>query len=295
MTHPSAVRAAEERWVAAAPGVRLWAEATGDPGAPPFLLVMGANASGLAWPDALVARLAEHNRVIRYDHRDTGRSTRAFATDPYAIAALAGDALAVLDAFGAERAHVAGMSLGGLLVQLLLLDAPERLHTATVFSTGPLHTPGTPELPGPTDEVMAMWQHLGEPRDREAEVAFNVEHWRLLSGGGPFEPEEFRALERRIRDHAGTDAPTVAHALADPSNLDRGAELAGVTTPTLVIEAPLDPVYPPPNAGELARRIPGARLVTIPGMGHALPSRLIPQIADAMLSRSMRGEPAQRP
>jgi len=140
-----------------------------------------------------------------------------------------------------------------------------------------------------------MWQHLGEPRDREAEVAFNVAHWRLMSGGGPFEPEEFRALEERIRDHAGTDEPTVAHALADASNLERGAELAATTTPALVLEAPLDPVYPPPNAPALAARIPGAELVTIDGMGHALPSPLLPEIAGAILSRSMRGEPAPRP
>ena len=285
----------DERLVEVAPGIRLWAESTGDPDAPPFLLIMGANASGLAWPDALVARLAEHHRVIRYDHRDTGRSTRAFATRPYPITALAHDALAVLDGFGAERAHVAGMSLGGLLVQLLMLDAPERLLTATMFCTGPLQTPGEPELPGPSPEVMAMWQHLGEPRDREAEVAFNVAHWRLMSGGGPFEPEEFRALEERIRDHAGTDDPTVAHALADASNLERGAELAATTTPALVLEAPLDPVYPPPNAPALAARIPGAELVTIDGMGHALPSPLLPEIAGAILSRSMRGEPAPRP
>ena len=279
----------EARYVDVAPGIRLWADVTGYPDASPLLLVMGANAAGLAWPDELVARLAERHRVIRYDHRDTGRSTRAFADRPYPITQLADDAVAVLDGFGAGRAHVVGMSLGGILAQLLLLDAPERLRSATLFCTGALAVPGAPEPPGPTPEVLELWQHLGEPRDRAAEVAFNVEHWRLLSGaarGGPFEEAEFRALEERIRDHAGHDEPTVAHALADPSNLARGHELARVRTPTLVIDAPLDPVFPPPNAPHLAALIPAARLVTIPRMGHALPSALIPALADAILAHT---------
>src|SRR4029079_6595022 len=102
---------------------------------PPVLRVRGANGSGLGWPDELVARLAQHHRVVRYDHRDTGRSTRAFVERPYALRALAGDAVAVRDALGIERAHVVGMSLGGTLVQLLLLDHPERLLSATLWGT----------------------------------------------------------------------------------------------------------------------------------------------------------------
>ena len=95
------------------------------------MLIMGANASGVAWPDTLVDRLAARHRVIRYDHRDTGRSTRAFAAHPYAIRDLAGDAIAVLDALGINRAHVVGMSMGGTLVQLLLVEsgcAARRVH-----------------------------------------------------------------------------------------------------------------------------------------------------------------------
>src|SRR4051812_19071187 len=115
----SPARPYEQRFIDAVSGVRLWADATGDRDATPLLLIMGANASGPAWPDALVARLAERHRVLRYDHRDTGRSTRAFAERPYAILDLAADALAVLEGFGVDSAHVVGMSLGGMLAQLL--------------------------------------------------------------------------------------------------------------------------------------------------------------------------------
>jgi pimeloyl-ACP methyl ester carboxylesterase len=153
------------------------------------------------------------------------------------------------------------MSLGGTLLQLLLLDAPDRLLSATLFSTGALAgdpaLPGEDELPGPSEDVLAMWQHLGESRTREQEIAFNLEHWRLLSGagaGGHFDPDEFRALEERVRAHAGHDEPIAAHALADQSGLARGRELAGVETPTLVVDAPLDPVFPPPHAEHLGGR-----------------------------------------
>ena len=253
MTRPPA-RPYEQRFIDAAPGFRLWADATGDRDATALLLIMGANASGLAWPDALVARLAERHRVLRYDHRDTGRSTRAFAERPYPILDLAADALAVLDGFGVDGAHVVGMSLGGMLAQLLLLDAPERVRSATVFSTGALEIDppeaGAAEPPGPSHEILAMWQQLGEPRDRAAEVAFNVEHWRLLSGaerGGEFEESEFRAARgahprprgaRRSdrRAHAGgclqPRPGSGARASADADADHRGAAGPGVPAAT---------------------------------------------------------------
>jgi pimeloyl-ACP methyl ester carboxylesterase len=283
----------DERFIEAEPGIRLWADATGQPDAPALLLVIGANASGIVWPETLVAQLAEHHRVIRYDHRDTGRSTRAFAKRPYPITQLAGDTLTVLDGFGVDRTHLVGMSLGGTLVQLLLLDAPDRVRTATLLCTGALGgdppLPGEPELPGPSPELVAMWRYLGEARSRDEEIAFNLDHWRLLSGatrGGHFDREEFRALEERVRAHTGHDDPIAAHALADQSALDRGRELARVTTPTLVIDAPLDPVFPPPHAEHLASLIPTARHATIPAMGHALPASILPDLADAIVAHT---------
>ena len=299
MTATATRRHHEERLIEAEPGTTLWADASGQPDAPALMLVMGANASGIAWPEALVASLAEHYRVIRYDHRDTGRSTRAFADRPYSITQLARDALAILDGFGVDRAHLVGMSLGGTLIQLLLLDAPDRFLTATLFCTGALGgnppLPGEADLAGPSPEVLAMWQHLGEARSREEEIAFNLTHWRLLSGasrGGHFDPEEFRALEVRVRAHTGHDDPIAAHALADQAGLDRGRELARVTTPTLVIDAPLDPVYPPPHAEHLAAAIPTARRATIPAMGHALGAAILADLADTIIAHTTQAERA---
>jgi pimeloyl-ACP methyl ester carboxylesterase len=288
-----------ERFVDVEPGVRLWVEdiePTGPHPGEPLLLVMGANSSGLVWPDALVARLAEHHRVIRYDHRDTGRSTATFEDDPYGIVDLADDAIAVLDALDVPRAHLVGMSMGGYLVQLMLLDHPDRIATATLFCTGPLPFPessAAPALPGPDQALSRLWAEMDDPRDPEGEIAWRLEHWRLLNGSGTlFDPAEFRALEERVIAHAGRHDPVVAHARMDTDGIERGAELAAVAVPTLVIEAPEDPAFPPPNAGVLARSIGNGRLVRIPGMGHAINRTVISPLAAAILTQTTRAAAA---
>jgi len=273
-----------ERFVDVAPGVRVWAEEIDGPGEP-LLLVMGANASGLAWPDELVARLAERHRVIRYDHRDTGRSTHAFDEAPYAIRDLAEDAVAVLDAFGVDRAHVVGMSLGGTLAQLLLVEHPDRLLTATVFCTASLLPDA--DLPGPDPALLRLWGEFTDERSREQELDWRVEHWRLLNGSGvEFDAAWFRALEERIMEHSGREDSPAAHAAAAQDGLERGADLVEVTVPTLVIEAPEDPINPPPHATHLAASIKGATLVRIEGLAHAIPQPLIAPLAEAILAHT---------
>jgi pimeloyl-ACP methyl ester carboxylesterase len=268
---------------------RLWVRATGPADAPVVLLIMGANATGVTWPAELVEALAQRYRVVLYDHRDTGRSTWAFDEHPYEIADLAGDAVRVLDVVGADRAHVVGMSMGGVLVQLLMLDAPERLLSATAFATAALGAglaggEGAPPMPDPDPRLLELWEHLADERDREAELDWRVAHWRLLNGDEtPFDAEAFRALEEACIEHSGTPRNPAAHARAGQSGLERGDELSGVKVPFLVIEAPNDPINPPPHASYLASRVPGTKLVTIGGMGHALAPAVVPQVTDALL------------
>ncbi|MGW2047891.1 alpha/beta fold hydrolase [Streptomyces sp. NPDC001858] len=305
-----------ERFVDAAPGIRLWAEERGPAEASPLLLVMGAQASGLGWPDEFVDLLAARHRVIRYDHRDTGRSTWAYDEHPYPLTALAEDAVTVLDAFRVDRAHAVGMSMGGTLTQLLLADHPDRLRTATLIGTGALSS--TPyrapdgsrvpvvELPGPAPRLLELWTHLEQEQEQEqegreqeglelegpeveAELDRRVEHWRLLGGDGiPFDAEDARALERRIIAHTGHHRSGTAHARADASGLLRTEQLARNAVPTLVVSAPAEPVYPPPHARHLAQVIRGARLVEIPGMGHALPRPVHAPLAAAILGQTAR-------
>ncbi|MEV5506385.1 alpha/beta fold hydrolase [Streptomyces orinoci] len=270
-----------ERVIELDSGIRLWTESRGDPSRPALLLVMGAGASGLTWPEALVDALADRYFVIRYDHRDTGRSTWAYEQRPYRLAELADDALAVLDAHGVRCAHLVGMSMGGVLVQLLLADRPERVTRATLFGTcalseAPLVEPdGTripaAELPGPDARLLEFWARPMADHGPEAELERRVEHWRLLNGDQlPFHAEEFRALERRIIRHTGHHRPSTAHALADQSGLVRTEALACNTVPVTVVEAPADPVWRPAHARHLGQVIAGARVVRVPGMGHAI-------------------------
>ncbi|MFD5900457.1 alpha/beta fold hydrolase [Streptomyces microflavus] len=288
-----------ERFVAVAPGARLWVEERGAPDAPALLLVMGAQASGLGWPDELVELLAARFRVIRYDHRDTGRSTWTFDEQPYPLTELAGDAVRVLDAMGVERAHLVGMSLGGMLVQLIVADRPERVLSATLIGTGALssvpyeHPDGTrtpaEELPGVSPGPLEMWARPVEDRGPEAELERRVEHWRVLGGDRiPFDAAYAREQESRIIAHTGHHHAGTAHARADASGMDRTEALARNRAPTLVVSAPAEPVYPPPHAHHIAQAVHGARLFTIPGMGHALPREVHAPLAAAILDHAGR-------
>lgn len=283
-----------ERFVDAAPGVQLWSERVGPVTGDPVLLLAAANTSGLAWPDELLARLTERHPVIRYDHRDTGRSTWGFDDAPYTVAELAADAVAVLDAWEADRAHVVGMALGGTLGQLLLLDHPHRLCTATLLCARGLAAAG--ELPGPGPSLQRLWQELDDPRDDDGEIAWRIEHWRLLHGPTvPFDPAEFRALETRILAHTGHPVSPSAHTRLDPPDPRRAAELVAATVPTLVVEAEADPVNPPPHGQRLARSIGGARLLRIPGMGHAVGAGVAAAVADAILEHTALAGRARGP
>ncbi|RLU90477.1 alpha/beta hydrolase [Streptomyces griseocarneus] len=286
-----------QRTVEVAPGVQLWSEERGDRDASPLLLVMGAQASGLGWPEELVDALAERHRVIRYDHRDAGRSTWSFDKQPYRIADLVDDALAVLDAYGVEHAHVVGLSLGGMLTQMLMADHPERILSATLMGTcalseKPLTGPDGTEtaasdLPGISPRVLEMWARPVEDNGLEAELGRRVEHWRVLSGEElPFHADEMRERERRIIEHAGRYDVSTAHGRADHSGMLRTEELARNTVPTLVVEATAEPVFPPPHARHLAQCIGAARLVTMRGMGHALPRECLGSLADAILAHT---------
>lgn len=281
----------------------LWSESVGEGEA--VLLVAGANAPGCMWPDDLVESLAQSGRrIIRYDHRDTGRSSR---TDPEtggcAVADLAADAVSVLDAHGADCAHVVGLSLGGTIGQVLALDHPERLTSLTVMMTAALDVdfaaaygaamegrPAPGDLPGPDPQVVAKISEMFTPGETEdAEVRRRVEQWRVLNGAhAAFSPEEFAERERRAIRHAGTITPPTAHAGLIPVPVQRGRELAGAAVPTLVIQGGRDPLNPPPHGKHIADLMPNARHVEIEALGHALPGAMLPGIADLLIDHFSR-------
>jgi pimeloyl-ACP methyl ester carboxylesterase len=280
-----------QRYVDRGADLRLWADEVGPADGEPLLLVAPANQAGVGWPDEFVAPLAARHRVIRYDHRDTGRSGTVADEDyaGYGVPELAQDAVAVLDAFGVARAHVVGMALGGLVTQLLMLDHPDRLRSAVLVCTTALRAPTDPELPAPDPALRRMWTEVADARDEDGELDWRVEHWRLLNGTGhPFDAAGFRAAEQRAIAHRGDSEPVTAHTTLDLTGLDRGAELATSAVPVLVVEGPDDPVHPPPHAAHLAAVLGprGAPLVAIPGMGHAISRPVAGPLAAAVLSHT---------
>lgn len=180
--------------------VRLWTQRFGDPGDPAVLLIMGTSAQGIGWPDELIEVLVAGGRqVIRYDHRDTGRSTCVdFAARPYALADMAADAVAVLDGHHVPAAHVAGASLGGAITQWLAVHRPARVLSLTVIMSGPLghdagpawaraltgQAPDPGDLPPPSPRFL---RHLAErtamPQTiREQQITAGLETWRVPTG-----------------------------------------------------------------------------------------------------------------
>lgn len=301
-----------ERWTGRERTVRvgelhLWAEEFGDPGHPAVLLVMGAQAQGVQWNDGIVRRLVDGGRrVIRYDHRDTGRSSTVdFAVRPYTVADMASDALAVLDAFGVERAHLVGASLGGVIAQLLAVVHPHRVLTLTVLSSQPLGTDtsaavrralaGAPPLPGelppPKMELLAALTSAfpGPEADVEEYLAARLPLWRVLHGSVlPFDEDEYRAMERRVHERTRDPRAALNHALAGAAGVDPGMDPASVIAPTLVLHGAEDPMFPPEHAEATAAAVPGARLVLIEGMGHTLPTALDDRLAGEILGHTAR-------
>ena len=240
-----------QRFVQVDPTVRLWSEVRGAPRDSTLLLIMGAGASGLGWPEGLVDALAVRHHVIRYDHRDTGRSSLSFDTHPYRIVDLASDAIAVLDGYEVERAHIVGHSLGGMLTQLLIADHPERLLSATVMGTGalsstPLAHPDGSRTPvdrlrpirrtgcsncGPTPTRTVAWRAAGPPRGALAAAQRRSDPLRLRGVPGLGAPHH-----RRRRALRGAHDPRHA----DRSGINRTEELRHTEVPTLVVYHPAD-------------------------------------------------------
>lgn len=254
-------------------GVEICAESFGREGDPAVLLVMGAKASMLWWDEEFCRRLAGAGiRVIRYDHRDTGKSTcREPGRPDYWLADLAGDAFGVLDAFGTGRAHVVGMSMGGVVGQVMALTRPERVATLTAIATTPIGYEG-PDLPMMDEGVLAHHMRAGEVdwADREAAIDFLVESQRILVGSArEFDEEAARRLATREVDRARNIASTVNHAMIGGWDA-WGGLLGRIGCPTLVIHGTEDPVLPIGHGRAIAEGVPGARLMELERVGHEL-------------------------
>lgn len=255
-------------------GVQLCAESFGDPGQPPVLLIMGTGASMLWWEDDFCLKLAAGGRfVIRYDHRDTGRSVTYEPGHPgYDSGDLVEDTVGVLDAFRIQAAHLVGASAGGALAQLVALDHPDRTSTLTLISTTfALSTPRGRDLPGPTGEFIRFLQ-AAHPHwtDYDTVIDHLVGYAEMLTGGRrPFLEREVRELVQADIHRTNNPASAQNHDLLEDTPRER-PPLASIRVPTLVVHGAADPMFPLPHGQALAEEIPGARLLVLPDSGHGV-------------------------
>lgn len=284
-------------------GIELCFDTFGDPQSPPLLLIMGLAAQMIAWDDDFCALLAARGyRVIRFDNRDIGLSTRftdagvpdvsaAFlaamqgkpVSAPYLLSDMADDAVGLLDALGIDKAHVVGASMGGAIGQMLAIGHAQRLHTLTSI----MATTGAPGLPPPTPEALAML-FKPTPTDQAGYFESFRQTWKVLRVGS-FPLDEARDLARAGQNFArGLNPAGVARQLtAIIASGSRKEALAAVRVPTLVIHGDVDPLVPVACGVDTAESIPKAKLMIIESMGHALPITLWPRIIDAIAAHAV--------
>jgi pimeloyl-ACP methyl ester carboxylesterase len=253
-------------------GVELCTEAFGKPEDPPILLIMGTGASMLWWEEGFCGMLADGGRfVIRYDHRDTGRSVTYEPGRPgYTGTDLVADAAGVLEAYELPAAHVVGVSAGGAFAQLLALDLPDRVLSLALISTSaavPVHR----ELPSPTEDfgrfvstAQVDWSDAGSV------IEYLVDYSRVLAGTErPFDEPAARDLLRREAKRARDLAAAQNHDWIAGDGRPR-KPLSAIATPTLVMHGTADPMFPIGHGETLAELIPGARLLRLEGAGHGV-------------------------
>lgn len=225
------------------------------------LLVMGLGGRASDWGTRFPAALAARHRVVRFDNRGTGASDKP--RDAWTMDDMARDAVAVLDAVGAERAHVVGVSMGGMISQQVALDHPERVRRLVLMST---HF-GGPEVIRPDPEIASIYRPT---RDKSMEDVMR-DAMRRITGPGFAEthPEDIETLVRQALAQP-TPKTTFASQLQAILSSDRSARVAEIRAPTLVVHGDRDPLIPVNNGRALAARIPTARLAILPGHGHLL-------------------------
>ncbi len=249
-------------------------ESFGRAGDPVLLLIMGQMASMLWWPDGLCQRLAAAGRVvIRYDNRDTGRSASYPPGQPgYTSRDMTADAVAVLDGYGVERAHVAGMSMGGMIAQQLALAHPDRVERLTLISTTAVGEPDD-ELPGPDAAYLEHAEAAEELdwSDTDALAAFIVSDARAIAGTRhPFDEAAAREFVRRDLDRTTNPASLVNHTLLGGDEDQARAAASQIEAPLTVIHGTADPLFPPAHGEALAAAVSDAELVLLEGGGHEL-------------------------
>ncbi|CAN5589581.1 alpha/beta hydrolase [soil metagenome] len=278
-------------------GIEIEYETAGNKADPALLLVMGLGAQLTVWPDSLFQGLAKQGfHVIRFDNRDTGLSTDFGSAGvpnlvaavqkvmkgekldaPYLLKDMAADAIGLLDALAIERAHMVGASMGGMIVQIIAAQHPER--TASMVSI--MSTSGRRGLPQGKPEALAMLSAQPEGPAREQLVAHGLKLRRAIAGPGYPSPEaELRAFVEKNLDRRWYPEGSTRQYLSVLASGDRVEMLKTVKVPTLVLHGEDDPLLPVECGRDVAALVPGSEITTYPGWGHDFTGAMIPAVID---------------
>jgi pimeloyl-ACP methyl ester carboxylesterase len=283
--------------------IEICYESFGPDDAPPLLLVMGLGAQMTLWSPGFVSELLDRGfRVIRFDNRDVGLSTKSSGEPPdvmaiyaqflsgqpidapYTLSTLAADAVGLLDALGIPAAHIVGASMGGMIVQTIAIEHPEHVLSLTSI----MSTTGHTEVGQPDPESM-MALLTPAPTDRDGAIRQNVETSRVISGD-LFDESLSRSIATESFDRCFHPAGTAFHLVAIAASGDRTEALSSLDVPTLVIHGRQDSLVTLSGGEATAAAIPGAELLVFGRMGHDMPPLYWPQMADAIFNIAARGE-----
>jgi pimeloyl-ACP methyl ester carboxylesterase len=292
---------------ARANSINLEYETFGDRAHPAMLLVMGLGAQLVFWPEDFCQALADAGYyVIRFDNRDVGLSSKiehptrpklaraAIASmfgikvkAPYTLDDMAQDTIGLLDALELPRAHVVGVSMGGMISQIVAAKHPQRVASLTLVMT----TSGNPRLPGPRLDLRLRLVRPPAAFDRDTLIKHSMETWQLIgSPGYPPQEQALRSKVERAYDRSSYRHGLARQTLAIIASGSRVPLLRRITAPTLVLHGQDDPLVPVACAHDLARHIPHARLEVVHGMGHDLPPQLLPKFAELIAGHARAAE-----
>jgi pimeloyl-ACP methyl ester carboxylesterase len=253
--------------------ISLWTESFGAPGSPCVLLISGAGALSTFFPTEFCSRLADSGLlVIRYDHRDIGYSTHTSGAQ-YDILALLGDALAILDGYRVQAAHVIGHSMGGYLAALAAVHQASRVLSATMISAGPTVTPAIAAELGLSSVKPEFWEALLRNRptgDFTRDLPGWLRSWHLLHGSHPLDEEMGVRYTRELYTRDARDASVAERHIAAMTTVpaELAHDLKRVTVPCLVMHGTEDPLVPVDHGMATARLIPGCEFHPLDGAGH---------------------------